>query len=130
MTHLADRQRTGLYRSRDGAILGVCKGLAAYFDFPVFWMRVIALVLLVLSGILPLAIVYFMAALLMKPEPVLPLETAGEQEFYHAYASSASSRNIALQRLKRLYDNLDHRIRRIEDIVTAPEFDWERRLSE
>jgi phage shock protein C len=81
MTHLADRQRTGLYRSRDGAILGVCKGLAEYFDFPVFWMRVIALVLLVLSGILPLAIVYFMAALLMKPEPVLPLETAGEQEF-------------------------------------------------
>jgi phage shock protein C len=127
MTPLADRQRTGLYRSRDGAILGVCKGLAEYFDFPVFWMRVIALVLLVFSGIWPLAIVYFVGALLMKPEPVLPLETAGEQEFYHSYASSHS---MALQRLKRLYDTLDRRIHRIEDIVTAPEFDWERRLSE
>ena len=127
MTPLADRQRTGLYRSRDGAILGVCKGLAEYFDFPVFWMRVIALVLLVFSGIWPLVIVYFVAALLMKPEPVLPLETAGEQEFYHSYASSHS---MALQRLKRLYDTLDRRIHRIEDIVTAPEFDWERRLSE
>ena len=127
MTPLADRQRTGLYRSRDGAILGVCKGLAEYFDFRVFWMRVIALVLLVFSGIWPLVIVYFVAALLMKPEPVLPLETAGEQEFYHSYAVS---RSMALQRLKRLYDTLDRRIRRIEDIVTAPEFDWDRRLSE
>jgi phage shock protein C len=127
MTPLADRQRSGLYRSRDGAILGVCKGLAEYLDFPVFWMRAIALVLLVLSGIWPLAIVYFVAALLMKPEPVLPLETAAEQEFYHSYASSQS---MALQRLKRLYDTLDRRIHRIEDIVTAPEFDWERRLKE
>jgi phage shock protein C len=125
MTPLADRQRTGLYRSRDGAILGVCKGLAEYLDFPVFWMWVIALVLLLFSGIWPLVIVYCVGALLMKPEPVLPLETVGEQEFYHSYAVSQS---MALQRLKRLYDTLDRRIRRIEDIVTAPEFDWERRL--
>jgi phage shock protein C len=127
MTRLADRQRTGLYRSRDGAILGVCKGLAEYFDFPVFWMRGIALALLVFSGIWPLVIAYFVAAVLMKPEPVLPLETEGEREFYN---SCASSRSMALQRLKRIYDNLDHRIRRIEDIVTAPEFDRERRLNE
>jgi phage shock protein C len=127
MTPLADRQRIGLYRSRDGAILGVCKGLAEYLDFPVFWMRVIALALLVLSGIWPLVIVYFVAALLIKPEPILPLETEEEQAFYNSYAAS---RSMALQRLKHIYDDLDRRIHRIEDIVTAPEFDWERRLSE
>lgn len=127
MTQDANRQRVGLYRSRSGKILGVCKGLAEYFDFPVFWMRVIALVLLVSSGIWPLVIVYFVAALLMKPEPVLPLETEGEQEFYNSYANS---RRMALHRLKRTYDNLDRRIQRIESIVTAPEYDWERRLNE
>jgi phage shock protein C len=89
-------------------------------------MRVIALALLIFSGIWPLVIVFFVAALLMQPEPVLPLETEEEQAFYHSYATSKS---MALQRLKRIYDDLDHRIHRIEDIVTAPEFDWERRLN-
>jgi len=127
MTQGAKRQRMGLYRSRSGKILGVCKGLAEYFDFSVFWMRVIALALLVFSGIWPMVVLYFVAALLMKPEPVLPLETEGEQEFYNSYASS---RRMALHRLKRTYDNLDRRIQRIESIVTSREYDWERRLNE
>lgn len=127
MTQGAERQRMGLYRSRSGKILGVCKGLAEYFDLPVFWMRVIAIVLLFVSGVWPMVIVYFVAALLMKPEPVLPLETEGEQEFYNSYATS---RSMALHRLKRLYDNLDRRIQRMEHIVTAREYDWERRLNE
>jgi phage shock protein C len=105
----------------------VCKGLATYFDFPILWMRVIAVVLLFISGIWPMVIVYFVAALLMKPEPILPLKTEEEQEFYDSYASS---RRMALHRLKRTYDNLDRRIQRIEGIVTSREYDWDRRLNE
>ena len=127
MTYGADRQRSGPYRSRSGLILGVCKGLAAYFDFSVFGMRVITFLLLVFSGVWPIVILYFLAALLMKPEPVLPLETEGEQEFYNSYASS---RRMALHRLKRTYDNLDRRIQRIESVVTSREYDWDRRLNE
>ena len=123
----ADRQQGGLYRSRSGKILGVCKGLADYFDFSVSGMRVIALALLIFSGVWPMIIVYFVAALLMKPEPVLPLNTEEEQEFYNSYASS---RRMALHRLKRTYDNLDRRIQRIESIVTSREYDWDRRLNE
>jgi phage shock protein C len=127
MTQGVDRQRGGLYRSRRGKILGVCKGLAEYFDFSVFGMRVIAVALLLFSGVWPMVIVYFVAALLMKPEPILPLETEGEQEFYNSYANS---RRMALRRLKRTYDNLDRRIQRIESIVTSRDYDWERRLNE
>jgi len=90
-------------------------------------MRVIAVVLFFISGIWPMVIVYFVAALLMKPEPVLPLKTEEEQEFYDSYASS---RRMALHRLKRTYDNLDRRIQRVESIVTSREYDWERRLNE
>jgi phage shock protein C len=127
MTRVAERQRTGLYRSRSGKILGVCKGLAEYFDLSVKGTRIIAVVLLVSSGIWPMVVVYFLAALLMKPEPVLPLETEGEQEFYNSYTSS---RRMALHRLKRTYDNLDRRIQRMEHIVTSREYDWDRRLNE
>ena len=127
MIRVAERQRTGLYRSRSGKILGVCKGIAEYFDLSVKGTRIIAVVLLVSSGIWPMVVVYFLAALLMKPEPVLPLETEGEQEFYNSYTSS---QRMALHRLKRTYDNLDRRIQRIESLVTSREYDWERRLNE
>jgi phage shock protein C len=37
---------------------------------------------------------------------------------------------MALHRLKKTYDNLDRRIRRMEDIVTAKDYDWDYRLRE
>ncbi len=60
---------SGLYRSRDGILFGVCKGLAQYFDLSVFWTRVAALTVLLCTGVWPVVGVYLLAALLMKPEP-------------------------------------------------------------
>ncbi len=116
----------GLYRSRNGIILGVCKGIAEYFDFSVFWARTIVFILFLFSGFWPIAVLYFIAALLMKPEPVIPIQTADQQEFYDSYVYS---RKGATDRLKRRYDNLDRRIQRMEHTVTAREFDWDQRLN-
>jgi phage shock protein C len=118
--------RGGLNRSRNGVILGVCRGIADYFDFSVFWMRAIAIGLLIFSGFWPVAILYFIAALLMKPEPVIPIDTDEEQEFYNSYVHS---RKGAIDRLKRRYNNLERRIRRMEDTVTSREFDWDSKLN-
>ena len=115
----------GLYRSRNGIILGVCRGIADYFDFSVFWARVITLVLLFFTGFWPVMILYFVAALLMKPEPVIPIETDEEQEFYDSYIHSHRG---ATDRLKRRYENIERRIRRMEDHVTGREFEWENKL--
>ena len=114
-----------LYRSRDGVILGVCRGVADYFNLRVFWVRVILLTLFLVSGIWPMVFIYFMASLLMKPEPIRPLENEAEKEFYDSYTYS---RARAAGRLKRRFQNLDRRIRRMEDTVTAREFDWERKF--
>jgi len=118
--------RGGLYRSRNGIILGVCRGIADYFDFSVFWARVITLVLLFFTGFWPVMILYFVAALLMKPEPVIPIETDEEQEFYDSYVHSHRG---ATDRVKRRYENLERRIRRMEDHVTGREFEWENKLN-
>jgi phage shock protein C len=118
--------RNGLYRSRKGTILGVCRGIAEYFDFSVFWTRIITLVLLFFSGFWPVMGLYFLAALIMKPEPVLPIQTDEEQEFYDSYIYS---RKGATSRLKRRYDNLQRRLQRLEHTVTGREFDWESRLN-
>ena len=118
--------RGGLYRSRDGIFLGVCRGIGEYFDFSVFWTRVIVLVLLFFTGFWPITALYFVAALLMKPEPVVPIQSNDQQEFYDSYIYS---RKGAIDRLKRRYDNLERRIRRMEHTVTSKEFDWDRRLN-
>ncbi len=118
--------RGGLYRSRNGIILGVCRGIAEYFDFSVFWGRAIVVILLFVSGFWPIMALYFIAALLMKPEPIVPIQTEEEQEFYDSYIHSSKG---AVGRLKRRYDILERRIQRMEHTVTAREFDWNHRLN-
>lgn len=116
---------TGLYRSRDGMILGLCEGIADYLDFSLFWTRMLAVLFFIFSGFWPVGGLYLLAALVMKPKPVVPFESMGEREFYDAYVNS---HGLALHRLKRTFDNLDRRIRRMEDVVTNREYDWEQRL--
>ena len=116
----------GLYRSRRGVILGGCRGIADYFDFSVIWIRIIAVFLLIMTGIWPMAGLYFLAALIMKPAPVIPINSDDEQEFYDSYTHS---RHHAVNRLKRRFERLERRIRRMEDVVTSKEYDWDRRFN-
>ena len=127
MTRYAERRSGRLYRSRSGMIFGICQGLADYLNFKVLWVRIIAVTILIFTGIWPIVILYLAAALLMRPEPILPLETEEAQEFYNSYTSS---RSLALSRLKRTFDSLDQRIQRMESAVTDREYDWDRRLHE
>lgn len=118
--------RGGIYRSRNGVIFGVCRGLAEHFDFSVFWARIIAVIFFLVTGFWPAIGLYLIAALLMKPAPVIPIKTDAEQEFYDSYTHS---RHLAAGRLKRRYENLERRIRRMEHIVTDRKFDWDERLN-
>jgi phage shock protein C len=124
--NLPPRPGITLYRARNGMICGVCKGIADYYQFDVFWVRVLAVLATSLTGFWPAVIMYFVAAMVMKMEPVLPLESQEDEEFYNSYSGS---RVMALQRLKRTYENLDRRIQRIESTVTKRDFDWDSRLN-
>ncbi len=117
--------RGGLYRSRNGAILGVIRGISEYFDFSVFWARIIVVILLLVSGFWPITGLYFLAALIMKPAPVLRINSDDAHDFYDSYVHS---RPRAVDRLKRRYDNIEQRIRRMEDAVTSRDYDWDRRF--
>jgi len=117
--------KEGLYRSRNGIILGVIRGLAEYFDFSVFWARVITVILLLFSGFWPVTGLYFLAALIMKPAPVLRIDSDEAHDFYDSYVHS---RPRAVDRLKRRYDHIEQRIRRMEDAVTSRDYDWKARF--
>jgi phage shock protein C len=115
-----------LYRSRHGKIFGVFQGLSDHAGLDAFWMRLFFIILVIFTGIFPLILVYIVAALMMKIEPLTPLEPQDE-EFYN---SMTSNRRLALQRLMERLDALDRRTQRIESTVTARGSDWDRRMGE
>lgn len=125
MRHISELDFRNLYRSRSGAILGVCKGLAAFLDVPVYAMRLAVVVLTLFTGIWPMLAAYLIAGFVIKPEPVLVPASDEERDFYDDYVSS---RKNALTRVKRRFEALERRVRRLEDHVTSREYDFDRRL--
>ena len=114
-----------LYRSRQGWIFGICKGLAEYADISVFWVRLAAIVAVLLTGFWPMVLIYIVAAIFLKPAPVIEFTNDDDWDFYQTYVAD---RKMALVRLKRRCESLDRRTRRMEAIVTDREFDWDRRF--
>ena len=114
-----------LYRSRTGIIFGVCQGLATYAEISVLWVRIAALAALLLTGFWPAFIIYIVAAIFLKPAPIVEFRDDEDYSFYHDYMSD---RKVALSRLMRRCQALDKRARRMENIVTNREYDWDRRF--
>lgn len=116
----------GFYRSRHGCLLGVCQGIADWRNMPVIWVRLATVVITLITGFWLGLAVYIIVGLLMKPAPVVPTKTDEEEEFY---STVSSSRQHALRRLHRTFEELDRRTRRLEDAVTSTEYDWQNRLN-
>ena len=125
MSRYNSMTRRGLYRSRNGVLFGVCRGVADYFDFSVFWIRAIAIILFICTGFWPIVGIYILAALLMKSDPAKSVATGLKQKHGNRYRCA---RNDAAERLKRKWQHLEKRIRRMEDKVTSREFDWNSRF--
>ena len=117
--------RGGMYRSRHGIILGVCRGIAEYFDFSVFWVRAIVVILFILTGFWPVVGLYILAALLMKSDPAMRTETQQQRCFN---SRQACARNGTADRLRRKWQHLEKRIRKMVDKITSREFDWNHRF--
>jgi len=112
----------GIYRSRKGIFMGVCGGVADYLSLNVFWLRIITLIIFLFTGFWPIGVMYIIAGLVLQMEPVSPLHDERDQEFYETYTHSRES---AIQRIKRKFENIERRIQRMEHSVTSREFDWE-----
>ena len=125
MSTYRSMSRRGLYRSRRGLILGVCRGIADYFDFSAFWARGAAVILFLITGFWPAIGLYILAAFLMKSEPVTDGGAGSKEARDTRYTDS---KHEAAERLKRKWRHLEKRIRKMEDKVTSREFDWNSRF--
>ena len=111
----------GIYRSRKGLLFGVCRGIAEHLNISVFWLRFFTFILFLFTGFWPVGVMYIVAGLILKIEPVSPLHNEKDEEFYDTYTRSRES---AIQRIKRKFENIERRIQRMEHTVTSREFNW------
>ena len=126
MRHLSELDWRRLYRSRTGAVLGVCKGLAAFLDVPVAAVRAVVILLTLSAGVWPVVAAYVIAGFCLKLEPALPPDSEAESDACNAYQAD---RKAVLARLRDRAERLERRVCRLEDHVTSREFDFDRRLS-
>jgi phage shock protein C len=103
---------SGPYRSRRRMFFGVCRGLADYFNFSVFWTRALVVIAFIISGFFPVGVLYLLLALLMKTEP---------RAFAACYSSGSFGRCAQT-------GGLDERIRRMEASARSRQYDWDSRL--
>lgn len=109
-----------IYKSRDGILCGVCAGFAQHFGLSVFWTRLLVFLTFLCTGLWPLGVLYVVAALLMKPEP--------SYVYVRESRRCPRTRASAKARFRNSFEELDERIRRMEDAVTSKDHDWDERL--
>jgi len=126
MTFTQTEHPRKLYRSRNGLFLGVCKGVAEYSQIPTFWVRFFTVFAVIVTAFWPVLLIYLACAIFLKPSPLFEPKGEEDWEFYEEYSHD---RKWALSRLKKRFDQLEKRTRRMESVVTEKEYDWERRFN-
>ena len=64
----AELRKSGLRRSRNGILFGVCQGFADWLEIPAWPLRLGVVIAFIASGFWPVGALYLVAAIAMKPE--------------------------------------------------------------
>jgi len=118
--------KKGLYRSRHGVLLGICRGVSDYFNLPVFWIRFALIILFLISGFFPIVLLYVLAGLIMKKEPA----SSEENRCNDRYSCYADRYNDNSRDFKKRLDRLKNKIREAESNMSYREYQWNRKFNE
>lgn len=141
-------KRRKLYKDPDnGKICGICAGLAEYFGFEVWVVRIITISLLLLSVFSgPIILVYFVLCFILDPKPGSK-RTKGcfgwekrrhrsrfdEQPESRPYRpsvkevwKSGSSPKATLAEIENKFSKIEKQLQRMESFVTSEQFELQR----
>jgi phage shock protein C len=108
-----------LYRGPGRVLGGVCSGIAAYFGWRTWIVRVAALILLVMFTA-PALIAYLGAWLLLRPRPGEPLyETPEAERFWRTVSTKP---RVTFSELRHKFRRIEGRIAEMERAVTSEEY--------
>lgn len=138
-----------LYRIPNKAkVCGVCAGLAEYFGFEVWVIRIIAFSLLVLNWFNgTVVLVYFVLYFVLDPKPGSEKKSKQEKRFHHANSaqhasdsepyrtsvkdvwSYGASPKELIEKVENKFSEINYRLQNMESYVTSSQFELEREFN-
>lgn len=123
--NLSWQSRFQLYRDTEHAWLaGVCAGIAGYLGISRAAVRFVALLGFVFFA-LPTVTVYVALAVVLQKRPPRLFANAAEEDFWRGVATEPGQ---TFSSLRHRYRDLEHRLRRLEGVVTSEDFELRRRF--
>lgn len=134
---MSSKRRELLRDDRNGKIAGVCAGIADYFGWELWLVRVVVLasVLLGFGGILP--VLYLVGWIVLEKKSVAeqrsgePVRAAAERpvEVKTRVWQRGEAPPCALNHLKQQFDSIEYRLRDMESYVTSSKFQLHREFN-
>ena len=134
---MSHKRRELLRDDRNGKIAGVCAGIADYFGWELWLVRVVVLasVLLGFGGILP--VLYLVGWIVLEKKSVAeqrsgePIVPAAERpvEVKTRVWQRGEAPPRALNHLKQQFDSIEYRLRDMESYVTSSKFQLHREFN-
>ncbi|MBB1316671.1 envelope stress response membrane protein PspC [Shewanella sp. SR43-4] len=121
-----------LYRNpKSGKVAGVCSGLADYFNFETWLVRVIAVSILLLGGTGVVLVIYIALWMILdiKPQDLEHKEQYKDIEIKKKVWQAGEPAKQALFDVNRQFNGLEVRLRRLEEHVTSDNFDLKRQIN-
>ncbi|MEE8370558.1 MAG: envelope stress response membrane protein PspC [Sphingomonadales bacterium] len=115
-----------LYRDpRNGRCMGVCAGIADYFDVRPGVVRLITIIVTVMSGIWPGVCAYFILGFMLDVKPDEIYEKPEEDEFWRKARNHPDYTRVDLNKR---FDDIERRTRDMEAYITSKRFRLDREL--
>ena len=117
---------TKFYRIPErGKVMGVCAGIADYFDIRLSVVRVLVIIGTIMSGIWPGVIMYFVAGFILEPKPRDLYRDEEEEKFWR---QTRSEPDVTTAELRRRFRDLKRRTGELESYLTSRRFKLEREI--
>ncbi len=115
-----------LYRDpRNGRCMGVCAGIADYFDVRPGFVRLMTVILALITGIWPVLCGYFILGFVLDAKPDEIYEKPEEDEFWRQARNKPDYMRVDLGKR---FEDIERRTRNMEAYITSKKFRLDREL--
>lgn len=129
---MSGSEKRTLYRiPQSGKIAGVCAGVAEYFSFETWLVRVVAVSIFLLGGSGVVLVIYIALWMILdiKPKELATAHDFKDIEVKKKVWQKGEPAKQALRDVNVQFQALEHRLRNLETYVTSDNFDLKRQIN-
>lgn len=112
---------------QEGRIMGVCAGVADYFDVRPGIVRLLAILGLLMTGFFPTFFIYVLLGFILETKPTEIMSNPEEDKFWQKARTKPSYTKVDMQAR---FHNIEKRAQRLEAYMTSKQFKLQRELKE